>query len=601
MAGHHSVSGTLARMTGRLRKIVGMVSWPAIAVLTVLAFILGIFGFHENLVEVEEDKTFSLSTLVLLSIQLFVLSSGIQPDPINWKLEFARYAALLCSGSALFKATFTVFGTRIRRALFTRSLGHQIICGYGLKGRQIYDDLLEEKGVVSVVEMELSTDDTEELTARGNFPVLGDATHEGNLIEAGITRASRVFVVCGDDATNVTIATRIARLIEENSNNPEDIIQVHIHIRDPLVYNLLVDSITPAGSPNRKVEFRRFDAWMNAARIHLQNWHPDFRPIPHTSSDRVKSVFMGWSLESESILLHVARICHVANGAKGVAVLAFEGAKAAFDKLIFRFPELTNIIDFQLMDLSLFSPESRRYLLGLAGESGYLTSLYISADNDGDTFELGVTAKSVLSGQDLQVFLRLNLKNGINELLERDAGLPTLKVFGGINPACKASTIVREDLDGMAKLVHRNYLELREKQRQATPKEKWTEKPADKPWEQLAENYREDNRNNADHLEVKLRAVSCLLVRSGDLGSRVPHEFTTEEVEVLAAMEHGRWNASKWLDGWKLGPRNDSLKLHDNLVPYSDLPENIKDYDRDTVRKLPQVYRDFGYSVVKSG
>ena len=601
MAGHHSVSGTLARMTGRLRKIVGMVSWPAIAVLTVLAFILGIFGFHENLVEVEEDKTFSLSTLVLLSIQLFVLSSGIQPDPINWKLEFARYAALLCSGSALFKATFTVFGTRIRRALFTRSLGHQIICGYGLKGRQIYDDLLEEKGVVSVVEMELSTDDTEELTARGNFPVLGDATHEGNLIEAGITRASRVFVVCGDDATNVTIATRIARLIEENSNNPEDIIQVHIHIRDPLVYNLLVDSITPAGSPNRKVEFRRFDAWMNAARIHLQNWHPDCRPIPHTSSDRVKSVFMGWSLESESILLHVARICHVANGAKGVAVLAFEGAKAAFDKLIFRFPELTNIIDFQLMDLSLFSPESRRYLLGLAGESGYLTSLYISADNDGDTFELGVTAKSVLSGQDLQVFLRLNLKNGINELLERDAGLPTLKVFGGINPACKASTIVREDLDGMAKLVHRNYLELREKQRQATPKEKWTEKPADKPWEQLAENYREDNRNNADHLEVKLRAVSCLLVRSGDLGSRVPHEFTTEEVEVLAAMEHGRWNASKWLDGWKLGPRNDSLKLHDNLVPYSDLPENIKDYDRDTVRKLPQVYRDFGYSVVKSG
>ncbi len=100
---------------------------------------------------------------------------------------------------------------------------------------------------------------------------------------------------------------------------------------------------------------------------------------------------------------------------------------------------------------------------------------------------------------------------------------------------------------------------------------------------------------------MKLRAVSCLLARSGDLGSRVPHEFTTEEVELLAAMKHGRWNASKWLDGWKLGPRNDSLPLHDNLVQYSDLPENIKDYDRDTIRKLPQVYRDFGYSVVKSG
>ena len=599
MAQYGGIGGSLSKVATRLRRLAAAASWPAIALLTLIAFILGILGFHENLVQVEEGKTFSLSTLVLLSIQLFVLNSGIQPDPINWKLEIARYAALLSSGSALFKATFTVFDARIRKALFARTLNHQVICGYGLKGRQIYADLSGEGSVVSVLEIKLSADDAEELSKGGNHAVHGDATHEDNLLEAGVTRASRVFVVCGNDATNVTIATRIAKLLEKGLDAAFDKVQIHIHIRDPLVFNLLVDSVSPGGAPNSKVEFRRFDAWMNAARIHLRNWPPDFRRILPRSCERVKAVFLGWSLESESILIQIARMCHVANSTKPIAIMAFQGATGAFEKLIFRFPELPNILELQVLELKLFSPDARRFLVGLCNDTSHLTCLYISADNDGDTFELGVTAKTALSGHDIPVFLRLNQKNGINDLLENGTGLPVLKVFGGINPACGAATIVKEDLDGMAKLVHRNYLELREKQRGETLPEKWKTKPADRPWEQLSENYREDNRNNADHLEVKLRAVDCVLVKIGESDDRPPHTFTDEEVEVLAEMEHNRWNASKWLDGWCLGQRNDALKLHDNLVPYADLTEDIKEYDRDTVRKLPEVYGRFGYRITR--
>ena len=589
-----------ARWMARARKLARIASWPAIALLTAVAFVLGILGFHENLVQVDKDKTFSLSTLVLLSIQMFVLSSGAQPDPINWKLEIARYAALFCSGSALIKAALTVFDQQIRRALFDRISGHQVICGFGLKGRQIHADLRSDS--ISVVELSLEEDDREEMAAAGDFPVHGDATHEANLLEAGVTRASRVFVVCGDDATNATIAAKVAGLIGMRGRASLEPVQIHVHIRDPQVFSLLSGSNhADAGDGPQLCEFRRFDAWMNAARIHLRNWPPDYLTIAPESPSRVRPVFLGWSLESESLLLQIAKMCHVANGSRVLSVLAFPGSGAACEKLLFRYPELPNIIDFKFLDLNPFSREARDFIASLPADEAALTSLYISGETDGDTFELGMTAKSVLSGRDLPVFLRLNQKEGISDLLQAATGLPTLRVFGGINPACKASTIIREDLDGMAKLIHRNYLELREKQKNSTPAGKWVRKPADMEWEKLPESYREDNRNNADHLEVKLRAVNCQLVREGELRGQEPHYFSDEEVEVLAAMEHARWNASKWLDGWRLGPRNDGLKLHDNLVPYLDLPEGIKEYDRDTVRKLPEVYGRFGYRIVRAG
>ncbi|NLX96914.1 MAG: Ryanodine receptor Ryr [Rhodopirellula sp.] len=68
------------------------------------------------------------------------------------------------------------------------------------------------------------------------------------------------------------------------------------------------------------------------------------------------------------------------------------------------------------------------------------------------------------------------------------------------------------------------------------------------------------------------------------------HQFALEEVERMAEMEHGRWNAERLRDGWRYGhPRDDQRKVHDCLVPWSELPETIKRYDRDAVRAFPEI------------
>lgn len=51
--------------------------------------------------------------------------------------------------------------------------------------------------------------------------------------------------------------------------------------------------------------------------------------------------------------------------------------------------------------------------------------------------------------------------------------------------------------------------------------------------------------------------------------------------ELLARNAHEHWARQRLADGWRYGPvRDDARKEHPDLVPYEDLPEREKVYDR---------------------
>ena len=65
-------------------------------------------------------------------------------------------------------------------------------------------------------------------------------------------------------------------------------------------------------------------------------------------------------------------------------------------------------------------------------------------------------------------------------------------------------------------------------------------------------------------------------------------------------MEHKRWNSEKIANGWIYGkPRDDENKIHDNLVPWTLLPDNIKKYDRDAIKAIPEIFKIAGYSIYR--
>jgi hypothetical protein len=53
-------------------------------------------------------------------------------------------------------------------------------------------------------------------------------------------------------------------------------------------------------------------------------------------------------------------------------------------------------------------------------------------------------------------------------------------------------------------------------------------------------------------------------------------------------------------EGWTYGPqRNDKAKKHPDLLPYSELPESEKEYDRKTAMETLKVIVGLGYEIRK--
>ena len=71
-------------------------------------------------------------------------------------------------------------------------------------------------------------------------------------------------------------------------------------------------------------------------------------------------------------------------------------------------------------------------------------------------------------------------------------------------------------------------------------------------------------------------------------------------VEALAEDVHDQWALERMKAGWKYGPeRNDQLKHHPCLVPYNELPESEKQYDRITAISTLKLIKKFGFDIVK--
>ncbi len=72
-------------------------------------------------------------------------------------------------------------------------------------------------------------------------------------------------------------------------------------------------------------------------------------------------------------------------------------------------------------------------------------------------------------------------------------------------------------------------------------------------------------------------------------------------IEQLAANAHEVWAQKRIADGWTLGPqRNDAAKTHPCLIPYADLPETERDYDRVLVEQVLSATIALGWRVEKT-
>lgn len=69
-------------------------------------------------------------------------------------------------------------------------------------------------------------------------------------------------------------------------------------------------------------------------------------------------------------------------------------------------------------------------------------------------------------------------------------------------------------------------------------------------------------------------------------------------VEQMARNVHEVWARTRIEQGWTYGPeRNDALKHHPCLVPYEDLPESEREYDRNTSVETLKLICKLGFRI----
>ena len=89
-----------------------------------------------------------------------------------------------------------------------------------------------------------------------------------------------------------------------------------------------------------------------------------------------------------------------------------------------------------------------------------------------------------------------------------------------------------------------------------------------------------------------------------------PHPIDTNDVELpkelvqlsemIAENVHEVWARDRIKQGWTYGEqRDDSLKQTPCLIPYNELPEGEKEYDRKTSQETLKVILKLGFRIAK--
>lgn len=83
-----------------------------------------------------------------------------------------------------------------------------------------------------------------------------------------------------------------------------------------------------------------------------------------------------------------------------------------------------------------------------------------------------------------------------------------------------------------------------------------------------------------------------------DTSNVVLSDELNELSEAMAKNVHEVWARSRYAQGWTFGSeRSDSLKTHPCLIPYEELPECEKDFDRFTSAETLKFIMEMGFEI----
>ncbi len=180
----------------------------------------------------------------------------------------------------------------------------------------------------------------------------------------------------------------------------------------------------------------------------------------------------------------------------------------------------------------------------------------------------------------------------------------------------------------VAQVLHQDYLTLHQKRidqtTDAEQRAKLIAKPANKPWPELDEKFKESNRQlayrlggmfeipapppaSANTISKRFQMIFApfeLIDPTGPYGFDLNDSAQAASLERLAEVEHNNWVAAMAKLGWQYGDPNEQtpppgVTYNLNMVPWDKLDDGTKEYDRNIIKRLPYVLAKADYKLVE--
>ena len=564
--------------------------WILVSCLFIFTLVAGYLGFHRYMTE--QGITFNWVRPLYRSVQLFATEGGdFQGQvPIPGLLQAARFTAPVTAIVAIVFTLFAIFKEHVKRLKISFLRNHVVIIGLGTKGRNIMIDSRKNKEKVLVVEQDPLNPNLASLRPRRCLFLEGNATNINVLIKARITRAKKVYLMMGDDSQQVQVCILIYDLLNESEGGRENPLECIMHLLNHDYLSILKKHSLVRNTKDG-LSLNVFNLYENSARGLFKDHPPDRTGISEKSNRYVQLIIFGFGQAGEALALQYGLTGHYLNRKQTMPrMVVFDRHArekiAAFKK---KYPSFTTYCDISMETTEASSPQLIPALETYLEDPDALNTIVFCFDNKINNLMLGLQIDA-LKPADPKLPFQVFIRTGDNDSL--DAISRNLKPYGLPSRVCTLDAISGCDLDKMAQAVHDDYLKTRKKTAG------FPSQASDVEWEELSEEFKDSNRKAADHMEVKMRSIGCEIVLKKD--PRAETEISPKELELLAELEHYRWNAERSLAGWTYDSvKSNKTRTTPYLVNWEDLPSDIQDYDRNAVANIPNVVKEAGMKIVR--
>jgi hypothetical protein len=567
------------------RRILTEYRWVLIGAGGIVAFVLGVIGYHDWLTSLHQHDPNvpapSWFDVVFDSFALFVLGAA-QGTAMPIILEIARLLAPLVVGSAALIALYSLSRDRLQRIKIPRMRGHVVVCGLGQVGSEFLRQLRQPK--VVVIEADPANPNIE-LCRSLKIPVIvGDAQREQTLRSAGVERAARLFALGPSDAVNAEIVAVAQGLAIGGSGAT---LHCLARIGDPELCALLrIQEDNLAHDPrSSSLEFFNLDD------ISARSWLEEFGVTPDQRRPHILVSRLD-GLGTWLVLLAAARWCADRTDDTVLWVTVVDDrAEERIHALVAQCPGVHSVCHF------VYSSTSVHDLRGLAAKHAGaaappLTRAFVTADTDEQALE---TALGLHQHFDAATPLMVEMwqTTGVGRLISAtDTSERTnIAMFPSLKAACTPELVQGGSFEYFEPIAIAIHEEWRKQQADAQP-----------AWHELDESRKESNRAQARDIPVKLTSIGCAIEAIGG-STESTFAFTADEIDRLARHEHKRWVRERMEDGWRQVDNAEEKDVADKmtpyLIPFDKLPRHIADFDRNAVSSIPAVLKSTGQRVVR--